>query len=128
MAGKCDEPGENPPKSPVNAMCAKCVEVKEMKGNEGETDLLELLDGTLVNTTALVDQVTSGGRLAGIDVADNDDVDVSLVLLAVDEVSDAVRPSRGRGHDARDGDERSTYPILTVLRSQIEKFEGYAAR
>ena len=33
--------------------------------------LLELLDGTLVDTTALVDQVTSGGRLAGIDVADN---------------------------------------------------------
>jgi hypothetical protein len=25
--------------------------------------------------------VTSGSRLAGIDVADNDDVDVSLVLL-----------------------------------------------
>ena len=33
--------------------------------------LLELFDGTLVDTTALVDQVTSGGRLAGIDVADN---------------------------------------------------------
>ena len=33
--------------------------------------LFELLDGTLVDTTALVDQVTSGGRLAGIDVADN---------------------------------------------------------
>ena len=33
--------------------------------------LLELLDGTLVDTTALVDQVTSGGRLAGIDVTDN---------------------------------------------------------
>lgn len=31
--------------------------------------LLELLDGTLVNTTALVDQVTSGGGFAGIDVA-----------------------------------------------------------
>lgn len=29
------------------------------------TDLLELLDGTLVNTTALVDQVTSGSRLSG---------------------------------------------------------------
>jgi len=43
--------------------------------------LLELLDGTLVDTTALVDQVTSGGRLAGIDVADNDDVDVSLLFL-----------------------------------------------
>ena len=33
--------------------------------------LLELLDGTLVDTTALVDQVTSGGGLAGIDVTDN---------------------------------------------------------
>lgn len=33
--------------------------------------LLELLDGTLVDTTALVDQVTGGGGLAGIDVADN---------------------------------------------------------
>jgi hypothetical protein len=43
--------------------------------------LLELLDGTLVNTTALVDQVTSGGRLAGIDVADNDDVDVGTLFL-----------------------------------------------
>lgn len=42
--------------------------------------LLELLDGTLVNTTALVDKVTGGGRLAGIDVADNDDVKVKLFL------------------------------------------------
>ena len=33
--------------------------------------LLELLNGTLVDTTALVDQVTSGGGLAGIDVADD---------------------------------------------------------
>jgi len=40
--------------------------------------LLELLNGTLVDTTALVDQMTSGGRLAGVDVADNDDVDVGL--------------------------------------------------
>lgn len=45
------------------------------------TFLLELIDGTLVDTTALVDQVTSGGRLAGVDVADNDHVDVSLILL-----------------------------------------------
>lgn len=28
-------------------------------------------------------RLTSGGRLAGIDVADNDDVDVSLVFLTV---------------------------------------------
>ncbi len=44
--------------------------------------LLELLDGTLVNTSALVDQVTGGGGLSGIDVADNDDVEVKLLLTA----------------------------------------------
>merc|ERR1712015_229370 len=42
--------------------------------------LLELLDGPLVNTTALVDQVTSGGRLAGVNVADDNNVDMSLFL------------------------------------------------
>ena len=42
--------------------------------------LLELLDGPLVNASALVDQMTSGGRLAGVDVADDDNVDVSLFL------------------------------------------------
>jgi hypothetical protein len=33
--------------------------------------LLELLDGTLIDTTALVDQVTGGGRLARVDVSDD---------------------------------------------------------
>lgn len=32
---------------------------------------LKLLNCTLVDTTALVNQVTGGGGLAGIDVADN---------------------------------------------------------
>ena len=64
-----------------------------------DAHLLELLDGTLVNTTALVDQVcdvcesfcsasrgcagvltTGSGRLAGVDVADDHDVDVRLLL------------------------------------------------
>jgi hypothetical protein len=55
---------------------------RERKKKGGESSyLLELLNGTLVDTTALVDQVTSGGGLAGIDVADNDDVDVSLLVL-----------------------------------------------
>ena len=36
--------------------------------------LLELVDGSLIDTTALVDQVTGGGGFAGIDVADNDEV------------------------------------------------------
>lgn len=42
--------------------------------------LLELFDGTLVDTTALVDQVTGGGGFTGIDVADNDNVNVGLFL------------------------------------------------
>ena len=41
---------------------------------------LELLDGPLVDTSALVDQVTSGGGLAGVDVSDDNDVDMSLFL------------------------------------------------
>jgi hypothetical protein len=47
--------------------------------------LLELLDGTLVDTTALVDQVSSGGGLSRIDVADDDDVNVSLFLTYSEE-------------------------------------------
>jgi hypothetical protein len=43
--------------------------------------LLELLDGTLVNTTALVDQVAGGSGLAGVDVSNDDNVDVSLIVL-----------------------------------------------
>merc|ERR1712156_1016446 len=42
--------------------------------------LLELLDGSLVNSTALVDQVTGGGGLARVHVADNHNVDVGLFL------------------------------------------------
>merc|ERR1719486_609017 len=42
--------------------------------------LLELLDGPLVDTSALVDQVTSGGGLAGVDVSDDNNVDLSLFL------------------------------------------------
>jgi len=33
--------------------------------------LLEFLDGTLVDTTALVDQVTSGGRFSGVDMTND---------------------------------------------------------
>ena len=42
--------------------------------------LLELLDGSLVDSSALVDQVAGGGGLAGVDVADDHDVDVDLFL------------------------------------------------
>merc|ERR1719431_1044063 len=42
--------------------------------------LLELLNSSLVDTSTLVDQVTSGGGLARVDVADNDNVNVGLFL------------------------------------------------
>ncbi len=35
--------------------------------------LLELFDGTLIDTTTLVDQMTSRGRLARVDVTDDCD-------------------------------------------------------
>lgn len=46
--------------------------------------LLELFDGTFVDTTTFVDQVTGGGRLARVYVTDDDDVDVSLFLAHCD--------------------------------------------
>ncbi|KRX39039.1 hypothetical protein T06_4045, partial [Trichinella sp. T6] len=42
--------------------------------------LLELLDGSLVDSSALVDEVTGGGGLAGVNMADDHDVDVDLFL------------------------------------------------
>ena len=42
--------------------------------------LLELLDGPLVDTAALVDQMTGGGRLARVDVTNDDNVDMELFL------------------------------------------------
>jgi len=42
--------------------------------------LLELLDDTLVNTAAFVDKMASGGRFAGVDMANDDDVDVDLLF------------------------------------------------
>jgi len=56
--------------------------------------LLELLNDTLVNTTALVDEVASGGGLTGIDVADDDNVDV-LLLLGHLLVTGAVADTHG---------------------------------
>jgi len=41
---------------------------------------LELLNGTLVDTTAFVNQMTGSSRLTRVDVSDNDDVDVNLFL------------------------------------------------
>jgi len=40
--------------------------------------LLELLDDTLVDAAAFVDEMAGGGRLARVDVANDDDVDVQL--------------------------------------------------
>ena len=45
--------------------------------------LFELLDGTFVDATAFVDQVTSGGRLARVYVADDHNVNMNLFLRHV---------------------------------------------
>ena len=45
--------------------------------------LLKTLNRTLIDTTASVDQVTSGGRLAGIDVTNDDQVNMRLFLTHV---------------------------------------------
>merc|ERR1740136_144882 len=42
--------------------------------------LLELFNGSLVDTTALVDHVAGGGGLAGVHVTDDDNVDMELFL------------------------------------------------
>lgn len=42
--------------------------------------LLELLDGPLVDAPAFVDEVTCGGGLPGIHMADHHDVDVEFFL------------------------------------------------
>ncbi|KAF1748388.1 hypothetical protein GCK72_024855 [Caenorhabditis remanei] len=47
--------------------------------------LLELLDGSLVNSSALVDQVSSGGGLSGVDMSDDNNVDMDLFLSHGDE-------------------------------------------
>ena len=43
--------------------------------------LLKLFYCPFINATTLVDEVTGGSRLSGVDVADDDDVDVSLIFL-----------------------------------------------
>ncbi|KAF1761686.1 hypothetical protein GCK72_009942 [Caenorhabditis remanei] len=40
--------------------------------------LLEFLDGSLVDSSALVDQVSGGSGLSGVDVSNDDDVDMNL--------------------------------------------------
>lgn len=42
--------------------------------------LLELFDGSLIDTTAFVDQVTSGSGLSGVDVTNDDQVNVDFFL------------------------------------------------
>lgn len=41
---------------------------------------LEFFDGTLVDTTAFIDQMTRSSRLARVDMSDDDNVDVYLLL------------------------------------------------
>jgi len=42
--------------------------------------LLELFDGSLIDTTAFVDEMSGSGGLSGVDVSNDDDVNMSLFL------------------------------------------------
>jgi hypothetical protein len=55
------------------ALRSVTLEVERIRRKRDE----QLLDGTLVDTTALVDEVTSGGRLSRVDVSDDNNVNVS---------------------------------------------------
>ena len=70
--------------------------------------LLELLDGTLVDSTALVDQVTSGGGLSGIDMTDDNDVNVSLLLSHVDELTNETNEGRKKKKENLDESVKNT--------------------
>lgn len=47
---------------------------------------LVLVDGSLVDLTSDVEQITTGGRFTGIDVSDEDDVDVITRVLLGDQL------------------------------------------
>ena len=51
---------------------------------------LEFLDDTLVDASALVDEMAGGGGLAGVHMADHHDVDVSLFLTHDDSLMSAA--------------------------------------
>lgn len=42
--------------------------------------LLEFLDRTLVDTTAFVDKMSGGGGFTGVDVSNDDNVDMDLLF------------------------------------------------
>ena len=63
---------------------------------------LEFLNGSFVDASALVDEVPGGGRLAGVDVANDHDVDVDLLL---GHVGSAVREEGDERRGGREEEE-----------------------
>ena len=59
----------------------------------------------LVGWSDLVDEVTGGGRLAGVDVSDDDQVDVSLILSHLTEGK--TKEGKGREGKKEEKGERS---------------------
>ena len=74
-----------------------------------------LLDGSLVNTAALVDKMSGGGGLSRVDVADND------AIQSAQEGSG----SRGRQGTAREG-EAYTFTCVFSLPIVVEYAGDYA--
>ena len=53
----------------------------KLKDNYLGSLLLELIDSSVVNTTAFEDQVTGGGRFTRIYMTNNNDVKMGLILI-----------------------------------------------
>ncbi len=74
--------------SPAHS-CAAQISESQVKGRVVPSTnlsgfLLELFDGSLVDSSTLVDQVSGGGGLAGVDMANDHDVDVGLFFSHFD--------------------------------------------
>jgi len=95
--------------------------------------LLELLDGALVDTTALVDQVTGGGRLASVDVTDHNKVAVDLLLAHGDcaerEGSDQPTIQKsGHGKQNHIQKHNSTLRTKKILQIEVEARKNQRSR
>lgn len=83
-AGLCVGRVLKPPS--LSRATAKHTEMGKKKSPYLSGFLLELLNGSLVDTTAFVDEMAGGGGLSRVDMADNHDADMRL-FLAHDRLS-----------------------------------------
>ena len=80
--------------------------------------LLELFDDTLVDSTAFVDEMAGGGRLARVDVTDDDDVDVELFFTHLVVVKELV------GWKFKEIDSKTMLPVSKIHVTNMFSFKS----